>query len=117
VDLGEWLGYERPVNIRTLIKENLREIEAIEVCGVAPQTSSPQGGRPGTEYWLTEEQAIAVCQLAGTARAASVQTWRFGGDASKLRRSPRGPGSTGAASKLAARAPHVPRGRAVAPGR
>lgn len=72
LDLASWLGYERPSKIRELIRRNRLEIEAL---GIIPTVGIIHGGagRPAEELWLTEEQAIAVCQLSQTPRATQVR--------------------------------------------
>jgi hypothetical protein len=67
--LAELLDFERPRNIRQLIERNKDELSRHgEVCCITQQTSS-EGGRPGTEYWLTEWQAIIVCMKSEAPRA------------------------------------------------
>lgn len=68
LDLAERLGYERPRSIRDLIKKFENEIG---VCRVGRQTSE-QGGRPGVEYWLTEEQALFIIAKSATPRATEI---------------------------------------------
>lgn len=72
LDLGEWLGYTRPIAIRLTIKRNLEEIEALGRVFTV-KTRPETGGSEATEYWLTEEQAIAVCQLSQAMRAGQVR--------------------------------------------
>lgn len=73
LDLGGWLAYERPVAIRKLFRENHSEIEALGVISTVRITSGPREGRRGEEFWLTQEQAIALCQLSQTPRATQVR--------------------------------------------
>lgn len=71
--LAELLGFNRPRDIRDLIKRNIEELKQYgEVCGTIPQTS-PQGGRPGTEYHLNEGQALLIASLSKTEKAAAVR--------------------------------------------
>ena len=55
-----------------IIRDNRAEIEALGICATVALIREG-AGRPGTEYWFTEEQAIAVCQLSQTPRAAQVR--------------------------------------------
>jgi hypothetical protein len=72
-DIGERLGFERPRDIRKLIERNLAEIEAFGVCATVARTSDERGGRPATEYWLTEEQALLVASKSDAPNAAQVR--------------------------------------------
>jgi hypothetical protein len=72
VDLAEWLGYKNPVDIRGLIRRNRKEIEAFGIiCTV--QKIHDGAGRPAEEFWLTEDQSIAVSQLSEGPRASQVR--------------------------------------------
>ena len=83
--LAERLGFERPTNIRALIKRYATELERY---GSLHQVSAtPTSGGPlASEYWLTEGQAILICMRSNTDRAADVraeliaifQAWRRG---------------------------------------
>lgn len=65
LDLAERLGYERPRDIRTLIKSM---IETGELPGVFERPVAPlprisgnlRSGRPGSEYWLDRIEALLV---------------------------------------------------------
>lgn len=73
IRLAEALGFDKPRNIRDLIQRNENELAAYsEVYRTARQTSE-QGGRPGTEYWLTEEQALLICMRSDAPRAPAVR--------------------------------------------
>lgn len=69
LELAERLGYERPRAIRDLIDSLVRsgKLNDSEVCRVARQTRG--GGRPATEYWLTEAQALKVVAKSETRKA------------------------------------------------
>jgi hypothetical protein len=87
VDLAERLGFERPRKIRELIERHIDagNLNDSEVRPAMGQTS-PQGGRPGTEYWLTEAGALFIATQSGTKRAVGISkemvrvfmTWRRG---------------------------------------
>ena len=92
LDVADRLGFERPRDIRKLIDRHEDELKAYgEVCATVAQTSSA-GGRPGTEYWLNEPQALIICVFSETKRAAAVRKalidvfmqWRQGGLAPRL---------------------------------
>jgi len=72
LDLAEWLGYDPLTNIRRVIQRHLSEIEAF---GFLVKLSEKSGtrGRPAMEYWLTEDHAVAVCQLSRGPQAAEVR--------------------------------------------
>lgn len=73
IDIAERLGFERPRDIRKLIERNLAEIEGFGVCATVARTSDERGGRPATEYWLTEEQALLVASKSDAPNAAQVR--------------------------------------------
>lgn len=73
VDLAEWLGLERLTNIRTVIVANLEEIEMHGSLHVANANPGKQGGRPGKAYYLNEGQALVICALSRTPKAAEVR--------------------------------------------
>lgn len=88
--LADALGFEQLRDIRKLIARNFQEMKSLgKVCATVAQTL-PQGGRPGTEYYLNEAQALLICMFARTERAAEVRkqvidvfmAWRRG-EASK----------------------------------
>lgn len=82
--LAAALGFDRPRDVRKLIERNSPELLAYSgLCATVARTS----GRPATEYWLTEPQALLVCMFARTDNAAAVRrqvidvfmAWRRGG--------------------------------------
>lgn len=75
VDLGARLGMKRPTNIRRVIERNRAEVEAY---GLVHAASAPYESGKGrveiiTEYHLTEEQALCVCQLSRAPNAPAVR--------------------------------------------
>ena len=71
LDLGEWLGFNRPRKIRELIdryRPSLGEVSPYR--GAKP--SSPTGGRPEEGYLLTEEQALFIAAKSDTPKATAV---------------------------------------------
>ena len=73
LDLADRLGFGRPRDIRKLIERNLPEIESFGVCATVAQNHNGGRGRPATEYWLSEEQALLVAALSDADRAAAVR--------------------------------------------
>lgn len=73
VDLAVRLGYERPAKIRELIRR-LVSSGSLNGFGVIPTVgqTSERGGRPATEYWLTEEQALMVVARSETPKATEI---------------------------------------------
>jgi hypothetical protein len=70
LELAEHLGFERLHNIRKLIA---RMAENGRLGIVSTVEIIHQGaGRPGTEYWLTEAQALKVVAKSETARADAI---------------------------------------------
>jgi hypothetical protein len=65
LDLAARLGYSRPRDIRQLIERMIERGRLTQVCGTVPQTS-PLGGRPSMEYYLTEAQALKVAAKSET---------------------------------------------------
>lgn len=59
-DLADFLGYERPADIRELIG---RHVDGEKLCGdgvIRTVRKNAGRGRPALEYWLTREQALFV---------------------------------------------------------
>ncbi len=71
VALAERLGYDRPRDIRPLIKRNREALEALAGLHELSQTSGARGGRPSTAFYLTHEQAIFITAKSDTKRAAA----------------------------------------------
>lgn len=71
--VAEALGFGQPRDIRKLIERNRTELGSHgEVCATVAQTT-PNGGRPGNEYWLNEPQAVLICMFSRTDKAAEVR--------------------------------------------
>lgn len=70
LDLGERLGCARADEARELVKRMITagKLSDSEVFRRSLKTG-PRGGRPGSEYWLTEEQALLVATQSGTEAA------------------------------------------------
>lgn len=72
LELAKRLGYDRPRNVRQLIKGHLDagNLGAPGVCCVTQQNG--ERGRPATEYWLDEASALFVASQSGTDAAIAV---------------------------------------------
>lgn len=70
IALAETLGFATPVNIRKLIKRHADYLARFAVISTVEITSGVSGGRSGTEYFLTEEQASYIAMLSQTSKAA-----------------------------------------------
>ncbi|MCV3767153.1 Rha family transcriptional regulator [Rhizobium sp. TRM95796] len=66
------MGYGKLEDTRSLITRNAGELGTYGIIGTAPINSGKRG-RPGTAYYLNEEQACLVCILARTENAAAVR--------------------------------------------
>jgi phage antirepressor YoqD-like protein len=73
LDLAVRLGFERPRKIRDLIKANEDKLLKFGVCPAVGQTSGAQGGRPSTEFYLSQKQAIFIGMKSETENAFEVQ--------------------------------------------
>lgn len=71
VELGERLGFDRPRDVRKLVARVAKSptFGAVEVCATVARTS---GGRPGSEFWLTEAQALKVIAKCETEKADTI---------------------------------------------
>lgn len=73
LQLAERLGFERPLNIRNLIKRNEAKLLSFGVLSTVEKTSGELGGRPTEEYYLNQKQAIFICMKSETDKAFDVQ--------------------------------------------
>lgn len=73
LQLAERLGFAEPRMIRNLIKRNEDKLLKFGVCYAVEQTYGAQGGRPATEFYLNQRQAIFICMKSETDRAFDVQ--------------------------------------------
>lgn len=73
VDLGRRLRYANPIDIRKLVRRLMEDgkLKASEVLATVAKTSE-RGGRPGTEYWLSEAAALEVIAKSETALADEI---------------------------------------------
>lgn len=74
--LAEVLGYQRPANIRKIVRRHAKEIrrhgEVSLQVGAKPGSGSV-GGRPIESFHLNEAQALVVCMHAQTPQAVEVR--------------------------------------------
>lgn len=73
IELAERLWVADLHKIRTLIRDNLDELRAFGEVSARRAETTARGGRPGTTYYLNEEQALLVCILSRTERAKQVR--------------------------------------------
>ncbi len=71
--IAERLGLADPHKIRPFIEANRPELETYGEVSARRAETSALGGRPGTEYWLNEGQALVICALSRTPKAAAVR--------------------------------------------
>jgi phage antirepressor YoqD-like protein len=71
VALGRNLGFSVDVNIRKLIRAHEKKLSKY---GIVSKLEIIQAGagRPGFEYWLTQEQAFEICHHSDAPRAEAV---------------------------------------------
>lgn len=76
MDLAAALGFEDRHKIRELIRRRLEELAAHGwISATVAENTDPKGrGRPGLEYWLTEEQAVLICMWSRAANADAVRS-------------------------------------------
>lgn len=79
--LASLLGFERPRAIRQLIHRNKAELEGFGSLPYRAGLNLPHGvanskrgrGRPSSECWLNEPQALLLCMFSNTPNAAAVR--------------------------------------------
>ncbi|PTS88225.1 hypothetical protein DBR17_04910 [Sphingomonas sp. HMWF008] len=71
--LGERLGYGKAVRVRDVVRRNIGELECQGEVFRNLRTTSSSGGRPETEFYLNETQAVLVCMFARTPVARQVR--------------------------------------------
>ncbi len=72
IDLAIKLTYVRPLDIRETIARNRDELEAYGNFPCRTENSIGRG-RPGKAYYLNEGQALVLCALSRTPKAAQVR--------------------------------------------
>lgn len=73
IELAERLELARDRDIRVVIANNRDELEAYGSLRVETANPGAQGGRPGKAYYLNEGQALVICALSRTPKAAQVR--------------------------------------------
>lgn len=71
--LAASLGFDNLHEIRRLVARNENELRAYGEVSVTVTKTSTQGGRPGKAYYLNEGQALVICALSRTPKAAEVR--------------------------------------------
>lgn len=72
--LAELLGYEDQHKIRDLIKRNIEELQQYgDLFSATVAENNRSRGRPGTEFHLSEPQALVIATLSKTENAALVR--------------------------------------------
>ena len=71
--LAESLGFAKPHTIRDLIVRNRTELEAHGSFPCRAENPGAKGGRPASAYYLNEGQALVICALSRTEKAAEVR--------------------------------------------
>jgi hypothetical protein len=71
IELAQHLEFAEPLAVRRLIK-SLRTAGKLNDVAVVHVPSKTSGGRPATEFWLTEAQALKVVAKSETARADAI---------------------------------------------
>ncbi|MDR9811900.1 hypothetical protein [Rhizobium hidalgonense] len=64
LELARRLGYGRPAKIRDLIKSKADELARYGILSALEKAPEATGGRPTTEFFLNEGQAIRIATLA-----------------------------------------------------
>jgi len=70
LELAERLGFDRPVNVRNLIKRNSQKLEAF---GPLFTVERVINGGKATEFYLNQRQSVFICMKSETAQAFEVQ--------------------------------------------
>lgn len=68
--LGERLGFDRPVNIRNLIKRNMDKLQTFGPLSIVERVINGGNAR---EFYLNQKQSIFICMKSETDRAFDVQ--------------------------------------------
>lgn len=73
LEIAERAGMKDPHKVRTRIEQNWDELAAHGEIRVSARRAETSGGRPGVEYWLTEDQAVALVALLRTPQARALR--------------------------------------------
>jgi len=71
--LAERLEFSQAIDIRKLIRRNEDKLLKFGVLATVAKTSSDQGGRPSSEFYLNQKQSIFICMKSETDKAFDVQ--------------------------------------------
>lgn len=72
LSLAEKLGFDRPLNIRNIIKRNEAKLLNFGILSTVEKIHEG-AGRPTSEFYLNQKQAIFLCMKSETERAFDVQ--------------------------------------------
>ncbi|MGH6909881.1 MAG: hypothetical protein ACREEG_06815, partial [Phenylobacterium sp.] len=72
LDLAERLGYERPVDVRQLIRRHEAALARFGVICTAQITAGAKGGRPGREFQLNLEQTLFLIHKSDVPKAVEL---------------------------------------------
>lgn len=73
LDLASALGLSKPLNVRPMIAANREELETHGEVFTRHVKTTAKGGRPGKAYYLTQGQALVICALSRTPKAAEIR--------------------------------------------
>lgn len=68
--LGERLGFDRPINIRNMIKRNMDKLQTFGPLSIVERVINGGNAR---EFYLNQKQSIFICMKSETDRAFDVQ--------------------------------------------
>lgn len=71
LDLGKWLGFEQPRDIRKLIQRHDANLLKTGICATVAQINDGPG-RPATENWLSFPSCLYLCAKSQTEKANEV---------------------------------------------
>ncbi len=71
--LANRLEFSQSLDIRKLIKRHESKLLKFGVLATVAKTSNDQGGRPTTEFYLNQRQAVFICMKSETEKAFDVQ--------------------------------------------
>lgn len=72
LDLAARLGFGNPIDIRKLVRRYGDDLGRMGVLATVAKTSSEQGGRPATEFYLNRKQAIFITTKSETPEATDI---------------------------------------------
>jgi hypothetical protein len=70
ITLGERLGFDRPINIRNMIKRNMDKLQTFGPLSIVERVINGGNAR---EFYLNQKQSIFICMKSETDKAFDVQ--------------------------------------------